>query len=149
MRAATAVAHAGQVPQDLIAVLLEDHWYLERLLERLDAERDPAHLRRLVGDLHEGFLRHEAVEVEVVGPLTGVPDQDIGELGDLLAGLRQADPGDDDFRARASEVVARLSAHLEREERDVLPSLRSTLTPAQLEHLGAAAHELRRGGVSA
>ena len=133
--------------QDLIAVLLEDHWYLERLLERLDVERDPAHLRRLAGDLHDAFIRHEAVEVEVVAPLTGARDQDVTGLHEVLAGLLHADPAGDDFRTRASEVVARLSAHLEAEERVVLPSLRSALTPEQLAALGAAAHELRSRGV--
>ena len=129
--------------QDLLGVLLEDHWYLERLLDRLDREGDPDQAHRLVTELRDAFERHEATERELVDPILGIPHADIGELVALLDALRLDGPHSHGFRKRAASLVLGLQAHLQAEEALVIPALRAALTPLELARMGALAVELR------
>lgn len=129
--------------QDLIAVLLEDHWFLDRLLDRFESTDDPAVLQRTFDDLCDAFARHEAVEGSLAAPHVPGAAADIDQLEQLLDEMRTVGPSSPAFRAGIGDAVDGIRAHLLREEASVLPVLR-TLPTDTLVELGARALASRR-----
>jgi len=58
--------------RDAVEVLIEDHCYMEVLLEQFDLEDDPAELRRLFMRIAGELAAHEAAEQDVVSARAAV-----------------------------------------------------------------------------
>lgn len=140
---------------DAIDLLIEDHRYIEVLLERLDLSDDPAEMRglfiRIAGDL----AAHESAERDVVFPAAraAVPSgrRDVHELtgeheevNSLLAEMLTLDPSSAGFAKRACALVLELRAHFAEEEEVLFPALRAALEPAVLVGLATRVRAAKR-----
>lgn len=137
-------------PQDLLELLLEDHWVMDQLLDRLDETDDPSELRRLLLDLGELLAGHEVIEHELVFPTLAVDDDhghrrdEHGEINLLLDEMRSLSALGHGFRKRACAVVIELRTHCRIEEETVFPMLRDVVPVDELVRLGDRARDLRR-----
>ncbi len=134
---------------DAIELLIEDHRYMEILLDRLDLSDDPAEMRGLFMRIAGDLAAHESAEQDVVFPAAraAVPSgrRDVHELtgeheevNSLLEEMLTLDPSSAGFARRASALVLGLRAHFAEEEEQLFPALRAALEPAVL--VGLATH---------
>jgi len=140
---------------DAIDLLLDDHRYMEVLLDRLDRESDPEEMRTLFLRIAGELAAHEAAEHDVVFPAAraGVPSgrRDVHELTEeheevnsLLAEMLTLDPSSAGFTKRASALVFELRAHFAEEEEILFPAMRAAIDPAALEELGLRVRAAKR-----
>lgn len=140
---------------DAIDVLIDDHRFMEVLLDQLDVEDDPAEMRRLFARLAGELAAHESAENDVVFPaaraavptgrrevhkLTGEHE----EVNSLLAEMLVLDPSGAGFAKRAGALVLELRAHFAEEEEVLFPALRAALEPAVLAGLANRIRAVKR-----
>jgi iron-sulfur cluster repair protein YtfE (RIC family) len=141
--------------RDAIDLLVEDHRFLEELLERLDREDDPREMRALFLRIAGDLAAHEAAEHEVVFPAaraagsagTHEVHELIGEheeVNSLLAEMLTLDASGAGFAKRASALVFELRAHFAEEEERLFPALRAVLDPAYLAWLAPRVRAIKR-----
>lgn len=140
---------------DAIDLLIDDHRYMEALLDQLDLEDDPAEVRRLFMRIAGELAAHEAAEHDVVFPaaLATVPSgrrevhELIGEheeVNSLLAEMLALDPSGAGFAKRAGALALELRAHFTEEEELLFPALRAALEPAVLVGIATRVRAAKR-----
>jgi hemerythrin superfamily protein len=141
--------------RDAVEVLIEDHRYIEVLLEQFDLQDDPAEMRRLFFRIAGELAAHEAAEQDVVFPpaRAAVPSgrRDVHELtreheevNSLLAKMLTLDPSCAAFAKRAGALVLELRAHFAEEEELLFPALRAALEPSVLAGLATRVRAAKR-----
>jgi iron-sulfur cluster repair protein YtfE (RIC family) len=118
---------------DVLEHLIQEHRKAEQLLEQLGASSEGRQREELVAQLRESLSTHMAVEERFVYPIVrdqlGSREEEGAENEHDLtrAGLRtlqelQAEPG---FEAAVDMLKAGLAHHVEEEEHEIFPQLRS------------------------
>jgi hemerythrin superfamily protein len=131
---------------DVTELLVQDHRLIDRLLEQLDIEEDPAKLTDLLARIGGELSSHEAAEQQVVFPAlrAALPTaeqealQRLGEheeVNELIAEMRALTASTAGFGKRACALILDLRAHFAAEEESLFPRLRAVLGPEGLAEL--------------
>ncbi|MFE3110145.1 hemerythrin domain-containing protein [Kitasatospora indigofera] len=141
---------------DAIVLLKEDHKEVRQLFRAFEAagEDAPAVKADLVSRMVEALTVHTYIENEVMYPAVRelVPEleSDILEsyeehhVADVLcAELDAMDPGDERFDAKTTVLIESVGHHIEEEEGDWFPKVRSALGRKELQEIGARMLEVR------
>jgi hypothetical protein len=129
---------------DLEALLRADHRNIEHLLE-VAAREHPATVKPLLRTVGEALAEHEEREswtvYSAVRTFFGdeIAAHAVDEhqcLGETLVALDDAEAGTAAHRALLRSLVIDLAEHVAEEEKEILPMLRSRMTPLAWSDLG-------------
>ena len=134
--------------QDAISLLTEDHRTVEQLFA--DYERGlqgPESKRQVVDQIIRELSVHAAVEEAYFYPEVRKALGEGGELVDeslhehqevkeTLAALEDMDPADAAYDQKVAALIAHVRHHVEEEEGEMFPKLRSALSAEQLQDIG-------------
>ena len=134
--------------QDAISLLTEDHRTVEQLFA--DYERGlqgPEAKRQVVDRIIRELSVHAAVEEAYFYPEVRKALGEGGELvedslhehqemKEILADLEDMDPSDPAYDQNMAALIAEVRHHVEEEEGDMFPKLRSALSAEQLADIG-------------
>ncbi len=136
---------------DAITLLRDDHKTVERLFKRFEKAGDRAHVekRQIVDLIIEELSIHAAVEEQVFYPVARatVPDTEDIALESLeehhivkwvLSELVDLDPSHERFDAKVTVLIENVRHHVEEEEQEFFPKVRSQLGRKALADLGEA-----------
>jgi hemerythrin-like domain-containing protein len=142
---------------DAIVILKEDHKKVRSLFAQFQNASENAHVARgrLVEQMIEELTVHTYLENEVMYPEVRrlVPDleQDVLEsyeehhVADVLCTeLATMQPTDERFVAKTTVLIENVSHHMDEEEKDWFPQVRSALGRKQLAEIGIRMRELRK-----
>ncbi len=136
---------------DVIELLERDHRLINELVELLDAEDDPAEIRRLFLRIVGELSAHEAVEQQVVFPAFRAKFASAGddtlahrmgeheEMNEMLAEMRSLAPDCFAFVKRGSALLLELKGHFLLEQETVFDRMRQECSSDELVELGARA----------
>ena len=136
---------------DPLTILRSDHREVARMLSALADSDEGAERKKMLGELQSALALHMRIEDELVYPLVeehvGPEDEEEAEVEHGLAreGLEKAmammdAPG---FGAVMEMLQAGIKHHVDEEEREILPELRSALDRDQWRGLGDAIAEAK------
>ena len=141
----------GPAGADAIAVLREDHRDVERLFKRFEHAGDGAaqEKQHLATSMATALVQHTTIEQEVVYPWARdyIVDADAMILEAieehrvvtwLLADIAATQPDDERFDAKVTVLIEAVRHHVEEEEEQLFPDLRTVATRAELLELGDA-----------
>jgi hemerythrin superfamily protein len=141
---------------DAIVILKNDHKQMRKLFKQFQSadEEDRDRKGRLVNEIIEALTVHTYLENEVMYPEVRklLPDleDDVLEsyeehhVADLLcAELYAMKPDDERFDAKTTVLIENVTHHVEEEEQEWFPKVRSGLGRKQLQELGARMNGLR------
>ena len=134
--------------QDAISLLTEDHRTVEQLFA--DYERGlqgPEAKRQVVDRIIRELSVHAAVEEAYFypevrkalgegGELVEESLHEHQEMKEILADLEDMDPSDPAYDQNMAALIAEVRHHVEEEEGDMFPKLRSALSAEQLADIG-------------
>ena len=133
---------------DLVTVITEDHRSVEKVFDELQrGNGSDEHRRNLADHMIAELVRHSVAEEQFMYPATrkyvaggdDIADHEISEHGEveqLLKNLEGVDPSHARFNELVSAVVENVRHHVEEEENDLLPKLRSAVSEQELRELG-------------
>jgi hemerythrin superfamily protein len=141
---------------DAIVVLKEDHKRIRALFKQFQSAGDGAAKRKgeLVKKIIEELTVHTYLENEVMYPevrkLVPALEDDVLEsyeehhVADVLTSeLAAMSPDDEHFTAKTTVLIENVVHHIEEEEQEWFPQVRSALGRKQLSEIGARMQELR------
>jgi hemerythrin-like domain-containing protein len=141
---------------DAIVLLKRDHAEVKRLFKEFQKAGDGATAKKgkLVEQILEALTVHTYLENECMYPEVRrrLPDleEDVLEsyeehhLADVLClELSTMEPSDERFDAKTNVLIELVSHHIDEEENDWFPKVRSGLGRKQLQEIGARLVELR------
>ena len=133
-----------------LTLLKQDHGNVETLFKRFEATGpdDADEKRRIVDLIIEQLSVHAAIEEQFFYPavrecstenaakltLEGLEEHHVTKA--TLAELEKLAPAHERFDAKVTVLIESVRHHVEEEENDLFPLVRSTLTGRQLEELG-------------
>jgi hemerythrin superfamily protein len=142
---------------DAIAVLKADHREVEKLFKAFEKSGDTAYKtkRKLVDQMIAALSQHAAIEEEVLYPSARqeVADSEDDVLEALeehhivkwqLQELTGLAPTDERFKAKVTVLMENVRHHVDEEESELFPLLRSQLGRKRLLELGTALQSARR-----
>jgi len=133
---------------DLVTVIVDDHRAIEGVFVALESgEGNPQGRRDLADHMIAELVRHSIAEEEHMYPaarehLDGgdeIADHEIKEHTEverLLKQFEDVDPDDPRFDQLLSEITENVRHHVQEEENDLLPKLRSACSEEKLRDLG-------------
>jgi hemerythrin superfamily protein len=134
---------------DAIVMLRNDHAAVEKLFKTFEAG-DLSVVPRICDELEthaelEEELFYPSVRAEVDEQddevLEAVEEHHVVKL--LVAELRALDPTDETYRAKATVLMENVRHHIEEEEGEMFPAVRSALGRKRLQEIGARMDEAR------
>ena len=142
---------------DAITLLRSDHRRVEKLCASFERTggRAKKTRARIVDRMTADLTLHTTLEEQVFYPLVrqSVPDVDFVILESveehhvvklLLAELAELSPSDERFAPKVAVLIQAVRQHIEREEREVFPSMRKSVGRARLGEIGDAMRKLQR-----
>lgn len=142
---------------DAITLLKNDHQTVEKLFKRFEATSDQALVERrtIVDKIIEELSKHAAIEEQLFYPVTRATVEEIDDVvlesleehhvvKWLLDELETMDPADERFKAKVTVLIENVRHHVEEEEEDYFPKVRSELGRNDLTDLGDAMQEARK-----
>lgn len=142
---------------DAITLLKDDHKTVEKLFKSFEKAGDRAHKtkRDLVDRMIEELSVHAAIEEQVFYPEIRrlVPDQEDMCLESIeehhivkwvLSELEGMDPEHERFEAKATVLMEQVRHHVDEEESDLFPAVRSALGRKQLQDVGATMEQAKK-----
>lgn len=142
---------------DAITLLKNDHQAVEKLFKRFEATSDQALVerRKIVDQIIEELSKHAAIEEQLFYPVTRATVEDVDD--DVLEGLEehhvvkwlldeleQMDPADERFKAKVTVLIENVRHHVQEEEEDYFPKVRSELGRNDLVDLGDAMEDAKK-----
>lgn len=130
-------------PGDVDRLIADDHAVVERQFQHLEAGRGDR--RVLVDQVAFQLALHADAEERTLYPaMRAVGDEDGArhargehqEMKQLLVTLQDGDPGDGDFEAALTRLIAAVREHVTEEEGVHLPRFRTKAGPARMTELG-------------
>ncbi|MBD0292381.1 MAG: hemerythrin domain-containing protein [Jiangellaceae bacterium] len=131
---------------DVVDMIMADHREVERLFDKL--ARDPGTRALNVPVLSALLVAHSRAEEAEVYPVAreeaGAADEvahsqeEHLQAEQILQRLQATDPMSDEFETVLQELVEAVTHHVEEEEFNVLPAMRSQLADPRREQLGGA-----------
>jgi hemerythrin superfamily protein len=145
----TFVAMAQTQSNDAVGVIKKDHQTVEQLFRRFERTRSAAERKRLVDRIVRELSIHAAIEEQLAYPalrqrLDGHAPQVLLALEEhhfaklALAEIQRLDASDERLEAKVRVLVDNVRRHVEEEERELLPALKRSLSPDELQALGDA-----------
>jgi hemerythrin superfamily protein len=139
---------------DAIGVIKNDHRTVEQLFRRFERARNAGERRRTVDRIVRELSVHAAIEEELVYPalrrrVNGQAPQVLLALEEhhfvklALAEIQRLDAVDERFEPKVRVLIDNVRRHVEEEERDLLPAMKRTLSPDELQSLGEALHRAK------
>ena len=138
-------------------MLKDDHATVEKLFKRFEQAGDRAHVekRRIVDRIIEELSQHAAVDEMLFYPVTratvpAVEDVALESLEEhhivkwVLSELERMDPSDERFDAKVTVLIENVRHHVEEEEGEYFPEVRSELGRKALTELGDAMVEAKK-----
>ena len=132
-------------------MLRNDHKVVERLFKRFEKAGDRAHVekRQIVDRIVEELSVHAAIEEQVFYPVAratvpGTEEMALESLEEhhvvkwVLSELADMDPTDERFDAKTTVLIENVRHHVEEEEGEFFPTVRSELGRKALTELGEA-----------
>src|SRR5690606_6135080 len=142
---------------DAITMLKDDHKKVEALFKRFEkaGEKADVEKREIVGRINEELPNHAAVGEQVCHPVTratvpAVEDVALESLEEhhivkwVLSELERMDPSDERFDAKVTVLIENVRHHVEEEEGEYFPEVRSELGRKALTELGDAMVEAKK-----
>jgi len=136
---------------DAITMLRNDHKVVERLFKRFEKAGDRAHVekRQIVDRIVEELSVHAAIEEQVFYPVAratvpGTEEMALESLEEhhvvkwVLSELADMDPTDERFDAKTTVLIENVRHHVDEEEGEFFPTVRSELGRKALTELGEA-----------
>lgn len=132
---------------DLISDIRTDHRQVLAVFDKLERTRDVRRQRTLTADVIDLLMRHRVAEELHLHPLvcSTLPDgaeilrHDVAKRAitqHVIERLERLDPTAPEFDTWLRNLMAVVRHHIEDEESDLLPRLRSQCNPNQLAQLG-------------
>src|SRR5690606_13494987 len=125
---------------DAITLLKEDHQRVEKLFKRFENAGDRAYVekRQIVDRIIEELSVHAAIEEQLFYPVTRETVEEVHDVAlesleehhvvkVLLAELQHMAPDHERFDAKVSVLMENVRHHVEEEEDDYFPKVRSAL----------------------
>jgi hemerythrin superfamily protein len=153
----TFPTETGAARMDAITLLENDHRTVDQLFRQYEelADAGPTVRREPVGRFIEELSVHAAIEEEVLYPMVRreLPDgeamanealKEHQEAKEILRRLDRMDPGGFEFDAAVTQLIKDVRHHVEEEENEMFPKLRSALSDERLTQLGATMQEAKR-----
>jgi hemerythrin superfamily protein len=122
--------------EDAIAMLEADHKKVKALFEEFDSlsDRSKVSKKKIADQICEELTIHTQLEEEIFYPAVRGPVKD-GDLMDealvehasakeLIAQIREMDPGDDLYDAKVKVLSEQIDHHVDEEEGDMFPKVR-------------------------
>ena len=141
------MAHTN--PNDAVGVLKKDHQAIEQLFRRFERAKSGPERKRLADRMVRELSIHAAIEEQLVYPalrrrldggapqvLIALEEHHVAKIA--LAEIERLDATDERFEAKVHVLIENVRRHVQEEERDLLPALRRTLTPDEVQALGEA-----------
>lgn len=137
-----------QSADDLIHAIVRDHRDLERAFSEIERHNHAlAYRKDLVDHVIADLVRHSIAEEQFVYPVARDRIEDGDEIVDheiaeharaerIMKELEPLDASDPRFDDLVSQLIDDVRHHIEDEERDLLPALRSRCSEAELRDLG-------------
>jgi hemerythrin-like domain-containing protein len=143
-------------PTDAITLLKADHRTVEKLFRDFERSSETAYKtrRKLVDKIISELSVHAAIEEQFLYPAARreVPDQESDVLEAieehhvakwLLSELEGLDPTDERFTPKVTVLIENVRHHVDEEEHELFPALRSALDRSRLRELGAKLAEAK------
>jgi hemerythrin superfamily protein len=134
---------------DAVTLLENDHKVVERLFGRYESLEGgrTAEKKEIVQEIIRELSIHAAIEEQVLYPgvREALPDGDSlaeealeehKEAKDVLSDLDGMEPSDPGFDAKVKSLIADVRHHVEEEEDEMFPKLRSAVSQAKLDGMG-------------
>ena len=141
----------------IITLLKADHREVSKLFEELDktTSRSARKRQELFAEIDHALSVHADFEEARVYPLLEAEKasrpialeavEEHGQIKRLLAQLRDLDPQDDHWKAKATVLMEDVRHHVKEEEGDAFPKLRRNVTAEVLEALAAEYQAVKDG----
>lgn len=141
---------------DAIVLLKDDHKQLRALFRQFAAaEANAKQQHEVVHQIIEALTVHTYIENECMYPRVRQLLPDLGDdilesceehhVADILCGeLAALDAEDEHFRAKATVLIENVTHHMDEEEKDWFPKVRSGVGRKQLQELGAEMLDLKK-----
>jgi len=145
------MATKKKAPQvDAIALLKADHKKVRALLETLDKTDAPARRTKLLGQIETEIKVHARVEEEIFYPafkrkadeseemkMFFEAKEEHGLVDIMLPKVKSADPGSDEFGARAKVLKDLVLHHAKEEEKEMFKAAKELFDRDELKALGS------------
>jgi hemerythrin superfamily protein len=142
---------------DAIKLLENDHRHVEKLFDGLMKSKGDTHL---FNELDMELMVHASIEEKVFYPAAKnvEPTRDLvlesieehKQIKKVLHDLEQADKSTDEWRAGLKVLMEDVMHHVEEEEKELFPKVRSkVLSKEQLEELGTRMEQMKSEQMSA
>lgn len=136
----------------VIDIIVDDHREVQQMFTQAQRETDPAEFQRLVSTVVAELVRHSVAEEQYLYPALRehvdggdeIADHEIAEHSEaeqVMKDMEGLDADDPQLRERFNALVEDVNHHIEDEENDALPRLRSACPEDELIELG---HNLER-----
>jgi hemerythrin-like domain-containing protein len=131
---------------DGFELLKQDHDRVKRLCDELDEANTSERRRQLFAEIDGEIKLHEQCEEKVLYPalrnhpklkdivLEGYQEHHVVDL--IVGELRNLDPSDEAWPAKAKVMHENLEHHIEEEEGKMFPKARKELSKSEIEELG-------------
>jgi hemerythrin superfamily protein len=142
---------------DAITLLKQDHRAVKKLFSEFEkaAKKGTGNQRKLAGEIVRELSVHAAIEEQVFYPAVreAVPDAEDHVLESLeehhlvklvAAELEDMTPDDERFKAKMTVMMENVRHHIEEEEQELFPQVRSALGRTSLSEIGAALEEAKK-----
>lgn len=127
---------------DAIVMLREDHKQVEQMFKLLDDDD-----LSVVPDICAALTVHAQIEEEIFYPAVRAEVEDVQEdIGEavqehhvvkvLIGELEGLTPDDEEYKAKATVLMELVRHHVEEEESELFPEVRSALGRKRLQELG-------------
>lgn len=125
-------------PEDAIAMLVADHKKVKALFEQFEklSDRSAASKKKVAAQICAELIIHAEIEERVFYPAVRKPIKD-GDLmdealvehasaKDLIAQIKEMDPGDDLYDAKVKVLSEQIEHHVKEEEGEMFPKVRKS-----------------------
>ncbi|HEX9400100.1 MAG TPA: hemerythrin domain-containing protein [Anaeromyxobacter sp.] len=143
------MAQHNSTSGDAISVLKNDHQAVEQLFRRFERTKSAADRKRLADRMVRELSIHTAIEEQLVYPmlrrrldgrapgvLLALEEHHLAKLA--LVEIERLGPDDERFEPKVRVLIDNVRRHVQEEERDLLPAMKRTLSPEEVQSLGAA-----------
>ncbi len=152
------MATKKKAPQmDAIALLKTDHKKVRLLLETLDKTDAPARRTKLLGQIETEVKVHAQIEEEIFYPafkrkakeseemeMFFEAKEEHGLVDIMLPKVKSANPGGEEFAARAKVLKDLIVHHAREEEKEMFKAARNLFDKDELKALGARMQTRKR-----
>ena len=140
---------------DAITLLKADHKSVNALFRAFEKSDDPREKRTLVDSMIKELSVHAAIEEEIFYPAARAEAEDTTDevlesleehhvVKWVLSELQGLDPGDERFEPKTTVLIELVRHHVEEEEKEFFPKVRSEVGRKRLGEIGQQLEEAKK-----